>query len=185
MITTIDFITEAYFREIIPFNKNVDMNDITPQFNVAGDMHIQPILGQNYYNELLASYSAQTLNADETILVGHIQPALAYRVSVMTLPFLNISVKNKGPQTQSGDFSDSVDLTGMKFLKNELENRSEFYETRLVNYLCKNSALFPGYITDNSTDISPSSTSPYDSGFALYGNVSSDKDFFRKYGFYK
>lgn len=184
MITTIDFISLTYFREVVPFNKNVDANDLTPHFNIAQDMYIQPILGQNFYESLLTSFSAQTLTADETTLVMHIKPALAYRAAEMALPFLNWSVKNKGQSTQSGDFSAPVDTSAMNFLKNQIENRAQFYEQRLINYLCDNSSLFPAYTTNNSTDISPSSASAYDSGFALYGQLT-DRDFFKKYGYYR
>lgn len=178
------FVTETYIRENTPFNQNLDINDITPHIDPAQDFHIQPILGQNFYNSLLDTYSAQTLNANETILVGHIKIAVAYRAATMALPFIQFQIKNKGPQTQSGDFSSSVDLATLKFLKNELENRSEFYEQRLINYLKDNGNLFPDFTTNNTTDISPSSASSYDSGFALYNNKSTDKDFFLKYGYY-
>lgn len=178
------FITESYLRSNTPLNQNLDINDIVNNIDPAQDMYIQPILGQNFYNALLVSYSAQTLTADETTLVMHIKPALAYRAAEMSLPFIQYQIKNKGPQVQSGDFSSPVDQTQLNYLRNELKNRAEFYEQRLINYLCDNSSLFPAYTTNNSTDISPSSASAYDSGFALYGQLS-DRDFFKKYGYYR
>jgi hypothetical protein len=178
------FISETYLRENTPFNQNLDINDIVNNIDPASDMHIQPILGKNFYDSLLLSYSAQTLTANETTLVMHIKPALAYRAAELSLPFIQYQIKNKGPQTQSGDNSAAIDLTTLRYLTNELKNRAEFYEQRLINYLCDNSASFPAYTTNNSTDISPSTASPYDSGFALYGNLS-DRDFFKKYGYYR
>ena len=164
----ITFVSETYIRENTVFNQNLDIKDIVNNIDPASDMHIQPILGMNFYNELLLSYSGQTLTANEIILVGHIKPALSYRAAEMSLPFIQFQIKNKGPQTQSGDFSAPVDTSVLNYLRNELENRAEFYETRLVNYLCEFGTLFDGYINNNTTDISPSDESPYDSGMGLY-----------------
>lgn len=175
------FVTEAYIRENTVFNQNLDIKDVLQNIDPAQDMHIQPILGTNFYNTLLTSYSAQTLTANETTLVLHIKPALAYRAAEMALPFIQYQIKNKGPQTQGGDNSTSVDQTVLNYLRNELKNRAEFYETRLQKYLNDNSSLFSGYINNNNDDISPSnSTNTYDSGFATYGT---SECFFKKYGY--
>ena len=179
--TTIDFVSESYLRENTVFNQNLDIKDIVQNIGPAQDMHIQPVLGTNFYNDLLNSYSAQTLTANEIILVGHIKPALAYRAAEMALPFIQYQIKNKGPQTQNGDNSNSVDNTVLSYLRNELQNRAEFYETRLTKYLNANSSLFSGYTNDNNDDITPDgSTNTYDSGFATYGKT---ECFFRKYGY--
>lgn len=167
-LTTIDFISEGYFKEKIPFNTNVDFKDIAPHINISQDMFIQPILGSNFYNELLAKYEAQTLTPDEIVLVNHIKPSVAYRTALAAIPFLTYNVKNKGPQTQSGDFSTSVETSNLSYMNNLLENRAEFYEERLLNYLCENKNLFPGFISDNDDDIKPDDDSNYDGGFAFY-----------------
>jgi hypothetical protein len=166
--TKIDFISESYIRENTVLNQNLDIKDIVNNINVAQDMYIQPILGTNFYDELLTKYNDQTLTADETTLVLHIKPGLAYRASEMSLPFIQYQIKNKGPQTQSGDNSESVDNSILLYLRNELVNRAEFYEQRLVNYLSDNKDLFDGYITDNDSDIKPTDSGNYDGGFAFY-----------------
>jgi hypothetical protein len=175
------FIGEAYIRENTVFNQNLDIKDIVQNIDPAADMHIQPILGTNFYNTLLLAYSAQTLTANETTLVMHIKPALAYRAAEMSLPFIQYQIKNKGPQTQSGDNSTNVDQTVLHYLRNELKNRAEFYETRLTKYLNANTSLFSGYTSNNNDDITPDgSTNTYDSGFATYGK---SECFFKKYGY--
>ena len=170
-MSNILFISETYLRDNTPLSQNLDIQDIVPNIDPAQDMYIQPILGTNFYNALLLIYSAQPLNANETVLVNHIKPALAYRAAEMSMPFIQYQIKNKGPQTQSGDNSSSVDNPVLSYLRNELKNRAEFYETRLVKYLCANASLFPDYQTNNGTDITPSNQrNAFDSGFALYPN---------------
>lgn len=164
----IQFISEQYLRENTVFNQNLDIKDIVNNLDPAADIHIMPALGLNFYNQLLNSYSAQTLTVDEQALVMQIKPALAYHAAQMALPFIQYQIKNKGPQTQSGDNSASVDDKTLNYLRNELKNRAEFYMARLVSYLQLNASKFPGFVTNNNTDVVPDLKTSFDSGFALY-----------------
>ena len=167
METTL-FVSEQYIKENTPLSDNISAKDIVNNIEVAQDMHTQSILGTNFYYEIMTKYKDQTLDANEVILVGHIKPSVAYRAATMALPFISYQIKNKGTQTQTGDFSSNADDSVISYLKNELENRAEFYEKRLLVYLCESGSLFPGYTTNNSTDMNPSSASPFDGGIALY-----------------
>ena len=172
MQTTILFVGEEYLRETIMFNQNVDIKDLEQSAYVSQDMHIQPILGTTFYNELQLAYSAQTLSPDQEELVSFIKPALAYQAAQMTLPFLNYNIKNKGAVQQFGENATSIDSTTFHFLRKEIQNRAEFYTQRLVAYLCQNSNLFPSYIssTNISTDMAPSNQrSGYKNQIGLYG----------------
>lgn len=151
------FTSESYIKAYTPIGDNVDWDEIEPSANLVQDSWIQDVLGTNFYNHLQAEYNAQTLNANEIALMNYIKPAQAYRVAEQCLPFINYQIKNKGVMTQTGDFAESTDLTGIKYLRNVLSNRAEFYVQRLSNYLCDNSALFPEYTTDNDTDMPPHS----------------------------
>ena len=168
-MSNILFITDAFIKENTPLSQNLDIKDIINNIDPAQDMFIQPILGSVFYNALLLAYSAQTLSADETALVMLIKPALAYRSAELALPFIQYQLKNKGPQTQSGDFSAPVGQTELSYLRNELRNRAEFYETRLDRYLQLNGSLFPLYTNQSNANINPSNqASAYDSDFAMY-----------------
>jgi hypothetical protein len=180
MATT--FIGETYLRETIPFNGNVDMNDLTPHIIVAQEMYIQPLLGTNFYNYMISKYSGQTLTTNEEVLMGYIKPVLAFKVGSLSLSFLTYSIKNKGPQTQSGDNSASVDRGVLSYLLNEMDNRFEFYSQRLVNYLDDNSSLFPGYTTNNTTDFTPDKT--VYSGPFVFDDVDSRQCFFNRFGYW-
>ena len=165
-----NLISEAYFRSIVPFNGNVDATDLTTHFAVAQDMFVEPILGSTFYDVLQLAYSGQTLTPVEEALVLEIKPFLAYKTAVMILPFLAYSVKAKGPQIQFGDNSASVDNSVMFYLKKEIDNRAEWYGTRLERYLYLNSALFPTYQSQASNQdvVADKDGTSYDSGFSLY-----------------
>jgi hypothetical protein len=167
------FVSEEYIRENTVFNNNVDIKTIEQSALDAQNMHIQPILGTTFYEELQLAYSAQTLNPDEIILMGYIKPCVAYNAASMTLPFLTYQIQNKGPQTLSGDFSGPIDSSAFHFLRKEIQNRAEFYTQRLVAYLCKNANLYPSYISSEnaSNDMAPNhQKSGYKNQIGLYPN---------------
>jgi hypothetical protein len=110
-----------------------------------------------------------TLTADEEILVNLIKPGLAYRAAEMSLPFVQYQTKNKGPQTQFGDNSAAVDIPVLSYLRKELRNRAEAYESRLKTYICANFALYSGLTNSNIGDVKTNlNEGGFDSDFATY-----------------
>jgi hypothetical protein len=140
---------------------------------MAEELFIQDILGANFYTYLINAFSAQTLNNDEVTLVqDYIKPAEAYRCLALALPFLNGQIKNKGAQAQFEDFSDNPDLTYLKYMQNELDNRAQFYEKRLNSFLCLSGSSYSQYTTNNSDIITPNKAAGWDSGLIMYGGGS-------------
>jgi len=151
------FVSDNYIKQYTPIGSLVEWSELEPSIISAQDSFIQDLLGTNFYNHLQDAYQNQTLTNDEIELVGRIKPALAHKGADQALPFLSFQIKNKGIMTQRGDYSDSSDLSILKYLRNELSNRAEFYSIRLTNWLCENRTLFPQYTVDNSTDMKPKS----------------------------
>ncbi len=162
------FVSETYLKENTPFNGNLDINLIRPFISLAQDLHVQVILGTNFYNHLWTAYSGQTLTSDEQTLVEKIQPALAYRAAEMSLEFMSGQITNKGPQQFDGDFSRPVDSASFYSLKNDLKNWAEFYEQRLVSYLAMSGSAYSEYEENNDDDILPDGSSQYDVGITFY-----------------
>jgi len=167
MAATILFISDSYLKAFTPIGPLVDWVESEPNVILAQDSFIADILGTNFYNYMQGVYSAQTMSVDESTLMTYIKPALAYRVADQMAPFINYQFKNKGIMSQSGDYAQSVDLDAMKYVRNELSNRADFYAKRLSNYLCDNRTLFPQYTTNNNTDMSPHKGG-YDSDLAFW-----------------
>lgn len=159
------FITETLLKDFTGISKNVDPQDVMPSVQQAAEMFISPILGREFFDYLVTAYNAQTLNADETILVEHIQSAVAWRSAEMAMPLAAYQWKNKGVQSQTGEFSSNVDWTTLSYLRNEYKNRAEYYEGRVARYLELNEDLYPGYTaSSNKTDTPPEDTDGWDLG---------------------
>lgn len=151
------FITETYLKVNTPITANVDVTDVTPYIATQAALRIQPILGTTFYNYLLTQYNTQTLTNDEIDLVEFIQPVIAWRSAEDAVFGLTYQLKNKGLQTQSGDYSASVSRSEVAFGMEHYAQKAAFYEQRLIRWLLANKALFPIFIsaTNNDTDLRP------------------------------
>jgi hypothetical protein len=146
------FITENYLKTNTPITANVDVTDVTPYIATQSALRIQPILGTTFYNHLLAAYNAQTLTNDEITLVEFIQPVIAWRSAEDAVFGLSYQLKNKGLQTQNGDYSASVSRGEVAFGMEHYAQKASFFEQRLIRWLLANKNLFPIFISALNTD---------------------------------
>jgi hypothetical protein len=146
------FITETYLKNNTPITKNVDVKDVTPYIRPASDMRVQSILGTYFYEYLLTEYNAQNLSTDEETLVEKIQPVVAWRAAENSAFGLSYQLKNKGIQTQFGDYSQNVTQSEVAFVMDHYGQMAAFFEKRLINYLLDNKDLFPQFTSTLNTD---------------------------------
>lgn len=151
------FITESYLKNNTPITKNVDVNDVVPYIKPASDMRVQSILGTYFYEYLLGLYNAQNLSANEEVLVEKIQPVVAWRAAEQAAFGLSYQLKNKGIQSQSGDYSTNVSQSEVAFVMDHYGQMAAFYEKRLSNYILDNKALFSQFtsVLNTDSDIKP------------------------------
>lgn len=152
MAQTIYFVTENFLKTNTPITANVDIVEVLPLIKAAADMWTRSTLGTYFYNDLLTKYNAQTLDANETILVGYMQPSIAWRTAADAIIELSYQLKNKGVQTQSGDFSNSPEYKAIMFMCNHYTKKAEFYENIMWEYLLKNKDLYPVFTNPLNRD---------------------------------
>lgn len=148
----IHFVTDNYLKTKMPITRNVASHDISLFVEQAGLSFVQPILGRYFYNDLLTKYNAQTLSADETILVEKMQPAIGWRTTYDCVIALTYQLKNKGLQKQSGDDSESVEMAEVGFVGSHYVQKAELFENILRKYIKKNKDLFPVYTSTLNND---------------------------------
>jgi uncharacterized Zn-finger protein len=151
------FVTENYLKTQTPITANIDVNNIVPFIKTQSDMRIMPILGTYFYNYILTAYNDQTLTVDEEELVTYIQPAIAWRSAEDAAFGLSYQLKNKGIQTQNGDYSNNVNQSEVNFVQDHYAQKASFYESRLWKYLDTNRDLFANFISqlNKDSDIQP------------------------------
>lgn len=146
------FIGEKYLKENTPITANCAVEDIIPFVKSSSDAWMQPILGTYFYDYLLGVYNAQTLSADELVLVEKIKPCVAWRSASEAVLGLTLQLKNKGLQKQNSDNSESVEDSTMKFVMAHYRQKAESYEGFLISWLKENKDLFPNFVSQLNKD---------------------------------
>ncbi len=158
------FIDDNYLKSYSPLGKSIDAEDLYPFVEQSQDVYIQDVLGTPLYNDLVNKlYTGITYSTIERELVDLCSKGLAYWTVYMALPHLYLKIRNAGVVKQSSEYTQNTDLSELKYLREEMKNLAEFWQVRVVNYICApgNITKFPLY-NSVSNDIYPS-TVQYDS----------------------
>lgn len=162
------FVSESYLKTFTPILANVDISEVTPFLSEVELIITREILGKLLYDDLKSKFLGQTLNTNEIELVDLLKRAISYRAISDAILFLSMKITAKGVQKLNGEFSEPVSASEIKLLKAELENKAEYFEERVVQFLCKNSSKFPLYgKADNVEGIISTTETRYDSDIFL------------------
>lgn len=155
------FIGEQYLRDLTPISNNLDIELVKPQIEYYEDAYLKDILGDSLYNDLVTKYNAQTLSSIEDTLMLIIKKAVAYGSAQLSMPFINTQVRAKGLMNINAENATQSEIERERLLRQELRDRTNYYETRVRKFLQTNSSSFPLYEYDND-DINPSSEINYE-----------------------
>lgn len=160
------FIDDDYLRTYTPLGKSIDADEIYPFIQEAQDIYTQDVLGTPLYDDLVYKlYAGITYSTIERALVDICSKALAYWTIYMALPHLAIKVRNLGVARPQAENAQASTIDEMKYIREEMKNLGEFWNTRVVNFLCDQSNQFPLY-NAASNDMYPSNRQ-YDSDIYL------------------
>jgi hypothetical protein len=166
-------ISEVRLKNFTNINKNVDMDVLKAEIQIAQDIDLQTILGTKFYNHLLSQVSStgNTFNAAETTLVNeYIQPFLTQQAYFQCIPQLMYRTMNRGIVEGTMENAASVDIETMKYLRTIQKQRADFYMTRLQDYLLigRGQNQFPDYVSQSTIDgMIPDRSQKYNNGIFL------------------
>ena len=166
-------ISETKLKAFTNINKNVDMDVLKAEVQIAQDIDLQTILGTLFYQHLLDQVSAtgNTFNADEKTLVDdYVQPYLIQTAYFNAIPQIMYRTMNNGITSGTMENASAVDIETMKYLRSIQKQRADFYSQRLLDYLLmgRGQNLFPQYNTASTIDgMIPDRTQKYNNGIFL------------------
>jgi hypothetical protein len=166
-------ISEIKLKNFTNINKNVDMDVLKAEVQIAQDIDLQTILGTKFYNHLLSQVSStgNSFNADETILVNdYVQPYLIQTAYFNAIPHIMYRTMNNGITQGTMENAESVNIETMKYLRGIQKSRADFYMTRLQDYLLigRGQNKFPDYVTQSTIDgMIPDRSQKYMNGIYL------------------
>ena len=166
-------ISEIKLKAFTNINKNVDMDVLKAEVQIAQDIDLQTILGSKFYHHLLDQVSAtgNTFNADELVLINDfVQPYLIQTAYFNALPHLYARTMNNGVTVGQMENDQSVDIETMKYLRSVQKQRADFYSQRLIDYLLtgRGQNKFPDYNNASTIDgMIPDRVQKYNNGIFL------------------
>jgi hypothetical protein len=161
------FIDDEYLRTYTPLGKSIDIDQIYPFVSEAQNIYTQDLFGTPLYNYLEwklytgLTFSTTYFLQQEIDLINIASKALAYWTIYLALPHLAIQIRNIGLGRATAENVQVAAVQELKYIREEMQNLAEFWNQRVVNYICENSEYFPLY-NAKSDDMYPQ-TYQYDS----------------------
>ena len=166
------FVNPDYMKRITQLNGGVEDAVMVPAIILAQDKYIQQYLGTDLLEKLKSDISASGVTGDyETLLDSYVRKATVWWSMVEMLPNLYVKLDNGGLVIRTAENTAAI---GEDDLHREIENarqNAQFYTTRLVEYLCNNSSLFPEYKSNTGPDMSPETQVYYQNGLTISGGL--------------
>jgi len=150
------FIDDTYLRKNTAVNDAVDAELIRVAIYTAQDMYVQRSLGTDLYTKLKNEIDAGTLaGVYLTLIQNYVMPVTLWFTMVELYPMLFVKHDNGGLHHRTSEDTTNIETNTYHALRDDARNKAEFYDKRLRDYLCINSASYPEYSTNQPPDISP------------------------------
>lgn len=137
-------INEEYLKEFSPIPLNYNLKEVHNYIKIAEQIWLEPILGYNFYQELLYQVkNNQVSEENSTLLVEALYPLLGYAVALESLPFLWSHISEVGVTLGHSENSDSLSLKDMTYVEGHLRRQVEVRKDYLIKFLCEHQKSFP------------------------------------------
>ena len=150
------FITDEYIKKYTNVNEAVEPSVIKPCIYLAQDKEITNWLGTKLMEKIKAEIVANTLAGDyEYLMDTYVRKATLWWTMVELYPYLLYKLNNGSVVTRESDSARTISKDELEALRDNARANAIYYTSRMVDYLCMNSALFPEYTTNSFPDIAP------------------------------
>ena len=137
-------INEKYLKEFSPIPLNYNLKELHNYIKLAETIWLEPIIGNDYYEELLQQVKDNTLtDENSTALVEAIWPYLGFAVALESLPVMWAHISEVGVTKGKSDNSDSLDLKDMTYFQQHLRTQVEARKDYCKKWLCERIDSFP------------------------------------------
>jgi hypothetical protein len=142
-------ISENKLKNFSDIDSNVTSSVLLPFIAVCQQTKLEYIIGARYYKSLLNQVANNTIQNNETdfnFLTYFAQPLLIWAAYAECLPSVFMRIKNNGIVSSE----QSVTTKDMLYMQQRADDRSQFFEQRMIQEIIFNSNLYPlcfGYTT--------------------------------------
>lgn len=163
-------ISEATMKKNSVVNNNVDGMYLLPAIEFAQDAGLQPIIGTKLYNKLMDLVEdGSIVQAPDykSLLDEYITPYLVNKVTADIQIPLSFKLRNQGVVQQTDANTYVPSMKDIQYVKQDYENKANFYSNRLSDYLRANRSKYPEYCSVDSCADMPSNKDAYNTGIFL------------------
>jgi hypothetical protein len=143
-------ISEQKIKNFTDIDQNVTSAVLLPFISVVQQTKLEYIIGGKYYLQLLDGVINSNLSANDTNFLEYFaQPLLIWSAYAECLPSVFMRIKNNGIVNGA---ENTVTIKEMEYMQTAADNRSQFFEQRMIEQIIWNSNLYPSvfnYSTQN------------------------------------
>lgn len=136
-------VSENKLKNFTDIDPNVSTSVLLPFVSVVQQTKLEYIIGAKYYKSLLYQVSGGTINSNQTdynFLTFFAQPMIIWAAYAEALPSIFMRIKNNGIVTGA---ENTVTIKEMEYMQTRADNRSQFFERRMIEEIIFNSNLYP------------------------------------------
>jgi len=141
----IKLITEKELDEVWKPSENLQANKKSKAIEEAQELQLYKILGAEFYDEIIEQATANTVTADNQIIIDKSKKIIAYWAEFYALDAVYANAFNKGFNSPNSEYGGVAESEAMKDNKRTANQKADEYTVRLIKYLCDNRALYPLY----------------------------------------
>ena len=143
-------ISETKIKNFTDIDQNVTSAVLLPFISVVQQTKLEYLVGGKYYKELLDGVINSNLSTnDSNFLEYFAQPLLIWAAYAECLPSVFMRIKNNGIVNGA---ENTVTIKEMEYMQQRADDRSQFFEQRMIEQIIWNSNLYPSvfnYSTQN------------------------------------
>jgi hypothetical protein len=134
-------ISEQKIKNFTDIDQNVTSAVLLPFISVVQQTKLEYIIGGKYYQELLNGVINSNLSTNDTNFLEYFaQPLLIWAAYAECLPSVFMRIKNNGIVNGA---ENTVTIKEMEYMQTAANDRSQFFEQRMIEQIIWNSNLYP------------------------------------------
>ena len=143
-------VSENKLKNFTDIDQNVTSAVLLPFIGVVQQTKLEYIIGRLYYVQLLEQVQNSTLTTiNNNFLQYFVQPMLIWAAYAECLPSIFMRIKNNGIVTGA---ENTINIKEMEYMQTRADDRSQFFERRMIEELIFNQSNYPLVYTYTSTD---------------------------------
>lgn len=137
-------INDKWLKEFSPYPLNYNTKEIQNYIKLAEVQYILPLIGNEWYEELLDQVKNNTLTPENsTALVEAIYPVLGFSVAAEALPLTWAKISEVGVVKSSSDNSEPLTLKDLTLVQQHLKAQVAVRIDYAKHWLCEHQSSFP------------------------------------------